>query len=90
MVEPAVLSPLYPFAEALERLLPALRAASAGGRLRLSGLLRTGAEERPEKGLGELMQVLSQSRVVDQVQLEGCQAVSSTLSSFTLTAALAE
>ena len=58
-------------------------------RLRLSGLLRTGAE-RPEKGLGELMQVLSQSRVVDQVQLEGCQAVSSTLSSFTLTAALAE
>src|SRR5947207_3028181 len=38
MVEPAVLSPLYPLAEALERLLPALRAASAGGRLRLSGL----------------------------------------------------
>src|SRR5882672_3506754 len=59
-------------------------------RLRLSGLLRTGAEERPEKGLGELMQVLSQSPVLDQVQLEGCQAVSSTLSSFTLTAALAE
>jgi type IV pilus assembly protein PilM len=58
-------------------------------RLRLSGLLRTGAE-RPEKGLGELMQVLSQSRVVEQVQLEGCQAVSASLSSFTLTAVLAE
>ena len=38
MVEPAVLSPLYPLAEALERLLPALRATSAGGRFRLSGL----------------------------------------------------
>ena len=58
-------------------------------RLRLSGLLRTGAE-RPEKGLGELMQVLAQSRVVEQVQLEGCQAVSPSLSSFTLTAVLAE
>src|SRR5439155_27328330 len=33
-----ILSPLYPLAEALERLLPALRAASAGGRFRLSGL----------------------------------------------------
>ncbi len=58
-------------------------------RLRLSGLLRTGTE-RPEKGLGELMQVLAQSRVVEQVQLEGCQAVSPSLSSFTLTAVLAE
>jgi hypothetical protein len=46
--------------------------------------------ERPEKGLGELMQVLAQSRVVEQVQLEGCQAVSTSLSSFTLTAVLAE
>ncbi|HYR69168.1 MAG TPA: pilus assembly protein PilM, partial [Candidatus Dormibacteraeota bacterium] len=58
-------------------------------RLRLTGLLQTGAE-RPEKGLGELMQVLAQSRVVQQVQLEGCQAVSPSLSSFTLTAVLAE
>jgi type IV pilus assembly protein PilM len=58
-------------------------------RLRLSGLLRTGAE-RPEKGLGELMQVLAQSRVVEQVQLEGCQAVSAAMSSFTLTAVLPE
>ena len=58
-------------------------------RLRLTGLLKTGTE-RPEKGLGELMQVLSQSSVVDQVQLEGCQAISPALSSFTLTAVLAE
>ena len=58
-------------------------------RLRLTGLLQTGAE-RPEKGLGELMQVLAQSRVVEQVQLEGCQAISPSLSSFTLTAVLAE
>ena len=59
-------------------------------RLRLTGLLKTGAAERPEKGLGELMQVLAQSRVVEQVQLEGCQAISTSLSSFTLTAVLAE
>jgi type IV pilus assembly protein PilM len=58
-------------------------------RLRLSGLLRTGSE-RPEKELGDLMQVLAQSRVVEQVQLEGCQAVSPVMSSFTLTAVLAE
>jgi hypothetical protein len=59
-------------------------------RLRLTGLLKTGDTERPEKGLGELMQVLAQSRVVEQVQLEGCQAISTSLSSFTLTAVLAE
>jgi hypothetical protein len=36
------------------------------------------------------MEVLARSHVVDQVQLEGCQTVSPSLSSFTLTAELAE
>lgn len=58
-------------------------------RLRLYGLLRTKVE-RTEKGLAELMEVLSRSHVVDQVQLEGCERVSASLSSFTLTAVLAE
>lgn len=64
-------------------------AEPAHRRLRLSGLLRTKVE-RSEKGLAELMEVLARSHVVDQVQLEGCQAVSPSLSSFTLTAELAE
>lgn len=58
-------------------------------RLRLYGLLRTNVE-RSEKGLAELMDVLSRSHVVGQVQLEGCERVSASLSSFTLTAELAE
>jgi transcription-repair coupling factor (superfamily II helicase) len=38
MVESAVSSDLFPLTDALERLLPQLHAASAGGRVRLSGL----------------------------------------------------
>jgi type IV pilus assembly protein PilM len=58
-------------------------------RLRLYGLLRTKVE-RTEEGLADLMDVLSRSHVVGQVQLEGCERVSAALSSFTLTAELAE
>ncbi len=64
-------------------------AAPPHRRLRLYGLLRTKVE-RTEKGLAELMDVLSRSHVVDQVQLEGSERVSASLSSFTLTAELAE
>jgi type IV pilus assembly protein PilM len=58
-------------------------------RLRLYGLLRTKVE-RTEEGLADLMDVLSRSTVVGQVQLEGCERVTAALSSFTLTAELAE
>lgn len=57
--------------------------------VRLIGLLDT-RSDRPEKVLGTLMQSLAQSPVLDQVRLEGCQTVTATMSSFTLTARIAE
>lgn len=60
-----------------------------GRRLRISGLLRT-RSERPEEVIGGLMQSLAQSPVLDHIQLEGCQMVSAGISSFALTAVLAE
>jgi type IV pilus assembly protein PilM len=57
--------------------------------VRLSGLLDTG-RNRPEEVLGTLMQSLAQSPVLDQVRLEGCQTVTPSMSSFTLTARIAE
>jgi len=57
--------------------------------VRLSGLLDTG-RNRPEEVLGTLMQSLAQSPVLDQVRLEGCQTVTTSMSSFTLTARIAE
>ena len=57
--------------------------------VRLIGLLDTG-RDRPEMVLGTLMQSLAQSPVLDQVRLEGCQTVTATMSSFTLTARIAE
>jgi len=57
--------------------------------VRLTGLLDT-RSGRPEKVLGTLMQSLAQSPVLDQVRLEGCQTVTATMSSFTLTARIAE
>ena len=57
--------------------------------VRLIGLLDT-RTDRPEKVLGTLMQSLAQSPVLDQVRLEGCQTVTATMSSFTLTARIAE
>ncbi|MGH7682270.1 MAG: pilus assembly protein PilM, partial [Candidatus Eiseniibacteriota bacterium] len=79
---------------ALEVLDPPAQAPQPGAepprrKLRLYGLLRTNVE-RSEKGLAELMDVLSRSHVVGQVQLEGCERVSASMSSFTLTAELAE
>ncbi|HET7497280.1 MAG TPA: pilus assembly protein PilM [Candidatus Eisenbacteria bacterium] len=64
-------------------------AGVSGREVRLSGLLRTD-RERPEKVLGELMDSLSRSPVFDQVRLEGCQTVTPTLSSFTVTVRIAE
>ena len=57
--------------------------------VRLTGLLDTG-RSRPEEVLGTLMQSLAQSPVLDQIRLEGCQTVTSSMSSFTLTARIAE
>jgi type IV pilus assembly protein PilM len=57
--------------------------------VRLTGLLDTG-RNRPEEVLGTLMQSLAQSPVLDQVRLEGCQTVTPSMSSFTLTARIAE
>ncbi len=57
--------------------------------VRLTGLLDTG-RNRPEEVLGSLMQSLAQSPVLDQIRLEGCQTVTQSMSSFTLTARIAE
>jgi type IV pilus assembly protein PilM len=64
-------------------------AAAAGRSVRLTGLLRTGSR-RAEDVLSELMISLQQSPVLDQVRLEGCEAVNGSVSSFTVTARLAE
>jgi hypothetical protein len=62
----------------------------AGARqIRLTGLLRTGAR-RPEDVLGELMQSLARSPVLGPVRLEGCEAVSPSVSAFTITASISE
>ena len=57
--------------------------------IRLTGLLRT-RDRRPEDVVGELMQSLERSPVLGQVHLEGCQAVTESVSSFVLTAGVAE
>jgi type IV pilus assembly protein PilM len=57
--------------------------------IRLTGLLRT-QNRRPEDVIGELMQSLERSPVFGQVRLEGCQAVTSSVSSFVVTAGIAE
>jgi len=57
--------------------------------MRFTGLLRTQGR-RTEDVLAELMTSLQASSVLDQVRLEGCQAVTPALSSFTLTADLVE
>ncbi len=57
--------------------------------VRLTGLLRT-QNRRPEDVLGELMQSLERSPVFGQVRLEGCQAVTASVSSFVVTAGIAE
>lgn len=57
--------------------------------IRLTGLLRT-ENRRPEDVVGELMQSLERSPVFGQVRLEGCQAVTKSVSSFVVTAGIAE
>ena len=57
--------------------------------IRLMGLLRT-QNRRPEDVVGELMQSLESSPIFVQVRLEGCQAVTGSVSSFTVTAEIAE
>ncbi|HZE19053.1 MAG TPA: pilus assembly protein PilM, partial [Candidatus Angelobacter sp.] len=57
--------------------------------VRLTGLLRT-QNRRPEDVMGELMQSLERSPVFGQVRLEGCQAVTASVSSFVVTAGIAE
>jgi type IV pilus assembly protein PilM len=57
--------------------------------VRLTGLLRT-QKRRPEEVMGELMQSLERSPVFGQVRLEGCQAVTGSVSSFVVTAGIAE
>jgi Tfp pilus assembly protein PilN len=57
--------------------------------VRLTGLIRT-QSRRPEDVVGELMQSLERSPVFGQVRLEGCQAVTASVSSFVLTAGIAE
>jgi type IV pilus assembly protein PilM len=68
-------------------------AAAPGDRparqIRLTGLLHT-QDRRPEDVVGELMQSLERSPVFGQVRLEGCQAVSTSVSSFVMTAGIAE
>ncbi len=57
--------------------------------VRLTGLIRT-QNRRPEDVVGELMQSLERSPVFGQIRLEGCQAVTPSVSSFVLTAGIAE
>ncbi len=64
-------------------------AAPAGRQIRLTGLLRT-AGRRPEDVLGELMQSLQRSPVLDRVRLEGCESVTASVSTFTVSATVVE
>jgi len=57
--------------------------------IRFSGLLGT-QNRRPEDVVGELMQSLERSPVLGQIHLEGCQAVTTSVSSFVMTAEIAE
>jgi hypothetical protein len=57
--------------------------------IRFSGLLST-HRRRPEDVVGELMQSLERSPVLGQIRLEGCQAVTTSVSSFVMTAEIAE
>ncbi len=57
--------------------------------IRLTGLMRT-QNRRPEDVVGELMQSLERSPVFGQVRLEGCQAVTKSVSSFVVTVGIAE
>ncbi len=57
--------------------------------IRFTGLLRT-QNRRPEDVVGELMQSLERSPVLGQVRLEGCQAVTTSVSSFVVTAEITE
>jgi len=79
---------------ALEVVEPAAGGAGASSgakaemrRIRLVGLLRTQGR-RTEDVVGELMQALQMSPVLDQVRLEGCQAVTGSLATFTVSAGL--
>lgn len=67
----------------------AATAKSAARQIRLTGLLRTQGR-RPEEVVGELMQSLQRSPVLDRVRLEGCQAVTTSVSTFTVSADLSE
>lgn len=60
-----------------------------GREVRVAGLLDTG-RDRPEKVLGELMQSLAESPVLDRVRLTDCRTVGPALSSFNLTARIVE
>jgi type IV pilus assembly protein PilM len=63
---------------------------AAGGRsIRLTGLLRTD-HRRTEDVLAELMVSLQRSPVLDQIRLEGCEAVNGSASTFTVSARLLE
>ena len=76
--------------EVLEPQAPAGGAAAPAARtVRLSGLLNTPASS-PERVLADLLASLANSPVFDQIRLEGCERVSTTLSSFSITARLAE
>jgi len=68
---------------------PAPGAGPPVRQIRLTGLLRT-QNRRPEDVMGELMQSLERSPVFVQVRLEGCQAVTGSVSSFVVTAGIAE
>jgi Tfp pilus assembly protein PilN len=68
---------------------PAAPAAPAGRSLRLSGLLRA-PRSAPEGALASLLRSLGASPAFDQVRLEGCERVSTDLSSFVVTVRLAE
>ena len=79
---------------ALDVLAPQASAGAAGAepaarQIRFTGLLRTQGR-RPEEVVGELMQSLQRSPVLDQVRLEGCQAVTTSVSTFTVSAELSE
>jgi len=81
--------------DVLEPEVPAAGTAQAASaqapvrQVRITGLLRT-QSRRPEEVLGELMQSLARSPVLGGVRLEGCQAVSPSVSEFTITAGIAE
>jgi type IV pilus assembly protein PilM len=77
VVEPKVVAGAAPAAE------------PPGREIRLTGLLNV-QSGRPEEVLGTLMQSLAESPVLEQIRLEGCQTVTPSMSSFTVTARIAE